>query len=347
MGVKNIAGLEHVAPRSAGGAIDTGWYVLGGLPVQSNVPLPLPRLYPSDGTVPSWVIRYGAGQPRPMPGIPEEVLDSLWRGPAGSDRDQEGLLAGQYPDGLWFWYRAGHSFRIAPDARLIEVFPAPGADVRFIGQTLCGPIAGVVLNVLGHATLHGSAVVTPHGAVGFLGPSGQGKSTMAASFVRRGAALLADDMLVLETHQNTVYGRPSESFIKLWEPGATHALGPAHGGRSIPRTDDKKVVWLDGAYALAREPAPLRALYVLDRQATSAKATVDVTSLTLAGRERIAAILIHVAQSSYLATPAMARLLPTLTRLVSQAAVRVLRYPDGEEMQERVYAHVLAELVGS
>ncbi len=54
------------------------------------------------------------------------------------------------------------------------------------------------LETRGIPVLHGSAVTLGGRAVGFLGPSGTGKSVLCAELVRLGAGFLADDGLALE-----------------------------------------------------------------------------------------------------------------------------------------------------
>lgn len=65
----------------------------------------------------------------------------------------------------------------------------------------------------GHLVLHGSLVSTAAGLIGFIGPSGQGKSTLAASFAVGDAVLLTDDAFRLEA-----------SAEKLWAARFTPSL---------------------------------------------------------------------------------------------------------------------------
>ena len=71
----------------------------------------------------------------------------------------------------------------------------PDAEIR---TCLFGPIIGFALHLRGTPCLHASAVVVDGRAVAFLGHSGAGKSTTAASFVHRGYRALTDDVLALD-----------------------------------------------------------------------------------------------------------------------------------------------------
>ena len=75
----------------------------------------------------------------------------------------------------------------------------------------------VLLQQRGVMPLHAAAVRTTAGAVLLLGHSGHGKSSLAATLVERGYALLADDVtgLVLRDGQPTAL--PSFASLRLWK----------------------------------------------------------------------------------------------------------------------------------
>ncbi len=56
----------------------------------------------------------------------------------------------------------------------------------------------LVLQALGLEVLHASAVLTASGVVALCGPTGAGKSTLAAALAQRGYAAWADDALVID-----------------------------------------------------------------------------------------------------------------------------------------------------
>lgn len=61
-------------------------------------------------------------------------------------------------------------------------------------EALEGPIRGAALLEQGHFVLHGSCVALGKVVVAVVGPSGTGKSTLAAILVHRGAMLVSDGM---------------------------------------------------------------------------------------------------------------------------------------------------------
>lgn len=117
----------------------------------------------------------------------------------------------------------------------------------------------------GLEVFHASAVVRRGEAVAFLGPSRAGKTSLALGLCSRGASFLADDVLALESRAEEL----------LAQPGAPVA-GVAHTEAERPRETDgfsrEEIVAVNGRERLVRmpgasEPAPLTALFFLDRRA--------------------------------------------------------------------------------
>ncbi len=80
----------------------------------------------------------------------------------------------------------------------------------------------------GRATLHGTAIVREERGLLLLGPSGSGKSALAAEMLLLGAQLVADDLLLLERIAGglSVSGVESVRGVKTVE-GASQVIG--HG----------------------------------------------------------------------------------------------------------------------
>jgi hypothetical protein len=116
--------------------------------------------------------------------------------------------------------------------------------------------------------LHASAVAIDGHAVAFMGASGLGKSTMAASLYARGHTVLADDLVVLDPSDNgSVMLFPSFPELKLFPESIVAALGDNPEG--LP----KLVAGLDKRARTApkgftTDPFPIKALYLLDNDST-------------------------------------------------------------------------------
>jgi len=72
----------------------------------------------------------------------------------------------------------------------------------------------------GLEVLHASAVAAPGGALGggaalFTGPQGAGKSSLAAALVRRGARLLADDTVAMQSRGGDLLAHSGAALLQL------------------------------------------------------------------------------------------------------------------------------------
>jgi len=80
-----------------------------------------------------------------------------------------------------------------------------------------GPGAAFVLHQRGVLPLHGSGIVTDHGAVLFVGHSGAGKSTLTGAFIDRGFPVVGDDLAAVSVPADghpTV--APGTTTLKMW-----------------------------------------------------------------------------------------------------------------------------------
>ncbi len=313
------------------------WYSIYDLSVCSEVPLPIASVLPDTLATPDVVVRRLHS---PCPLIPN--------GPAVAQMScpVHGTVMREYrhADGVWIWLQAIGTFHVAPDATRVDIYPDKGVDERALGLALGGPVMLFVRRKLGCPSLHASAVVTERGAIAFLGPRGRGKSTMAASFLRRGALLLTDDALPLVFREDGIYGTPGPPFMKVWHETAQHTLELADELPNLTASVDKKLLGLEGRYAYARTPARLRSLYLLDRYEPAAADRTDVSIRTLGRREALLALLTYTSNRDYLLPSDEAPFLGTYARLLAQAPVRVLRYPGGFAYQDAVHERILQNL---
>ncbi|UUL82381.1 phosphoenolpyruvate carboxykinase (ATP) [Sphingomonas qomolangmaensis] len=156
---------------------------------------------------------------------------------------------------------AGFRFR-APD--LIEVEPAPNAKSELLAFPLLGPVMGWFLHLRGRMVLHASAVVWRGLAFGFLGDKLAGKSTTAAAFLRDGAQLLTDDLLVFAMDDPAVpLVQPAFAQLKLGDDSA--AAVTIAGAKALPLVMDGFAKRQHRLHRLAAAPAACDALFILER----------------------------------------------------------------------------------
>ena len=75
---------------------------------------------------------------------------------------------------------------------------------------------GALLHQRNILILHGSAIKVNGESVIFVGPSGVGKSTLAAGFTKRGYPFLVDDVCALSVGCNHPLVIPGFPRLKLW-----------------------------------------------------------------------------------------------------------------------------------
>src|SRR4051812_29711770 len=78
--------------------------------------------------------------------------------------------------------------------REIVVRPVESADAAMVRLFLLGSAWGAVLHQRGHIALHAGVVALDGRAFAFCGASGAGKSSVVAGLLRRGSALVSDDL---------------------------------------------------------------------------------------------------------------------------------------------------------
>jgi len=110
--------------------------------------------------------------------------------------------------------------------KVITVYPREEVDARTLSQLVIGLAMAFVLfqRKTTCTIIHGSAFSINSQGVIVAGRKGQGKSTLVAAMLKRGARLIADDMTaIIKSNEEYYLPRGGES-IRLW-PDAIEKLG--------------------------------------------------------------------------------------------------------------------------
>ncbi len=156
-------------------------------------------------------------------GAPKEADVSIRLIESAEDQIEEQLPAGG-PDHIAFSVADTGRWAVRNGCE-IRVEPARDADPRALRLFTLGSAWGALGYQRGLAMLHGSAVTQGNGVVLFGGTQEQGKSTMAAAMIARGAKLVSDDLSRVDTDETSravIY--PSSRRLKLWQ-GAIDQFG--------------------------------------------------------------------------------------------------------------------------
>ena len=168
-------------------------------------------------------------------------------------------------------------FEVSADGTEVTAHPAPGADEATVEHLYINQLVPLALSRQGRPAYHASVVTVPGGAVAFLGKTGMGKSTLAASFALNEAAFLTDDALLIEETGSGCRAMPSHASLRLWKDSVDALVDERIAKASAISYSSKARLLAGDALAYNDEPQPLLAAYVLERQNA---ATVIIRALT-------------------------------------------------------------------
>jgi hypothetical protein len=168
-------------------------------------------------------------------------------------------------------------FEVSADGTEVIAHPTAGTDEATIEHLYINQLVPLALSRQGRPAYHASVVTVPGGAVAFLGKTGMGKSTLAASFAMNEATFLTDDSLLIEETDGGCRAMPSHPSLRLWED-SVEALVGKENPRAVPISYSPKARLLAGeALAFCNNPQPLLAAFVLGMSNTP---TTTIGALT-------------------------------------------------------------------
>jgi len=232
-------------------------------------------------------------------------------------------------------------FLVTADARHIYAQTLTDVDNEAMLAYLLVDALSFSMVRLGWEPLHATAVATDHGVVGFLGNSGDGKSTLAALLLQQRCKLVTDDMLVLVRDRETWLAQPGPPRLKLYRDMADHILGVAPGRIAMNPDTTKLIVPLDTDDCTA-EPHPLRALYVLRSVGEDRSSALRIEQLSPAAA--FPRVLAHTAGHYPSEIARLQRQFQFTTTLVREIPVKTLSYPREKAEMARLRDAVLADL---
>lgn len=218
-------------------------YQIFGLNIASALPLPSLAVPHPGPVVADVVIAYGEA--------PNALTDPLIKGIRYQAAPGEFLLR---VDNVARFY--------VQDGNRITIMPENGASEDDILIFLMGSAFGALLHQRNILVLHGSAIAVNGQSVAFCGPSGIGKSTIAAGFHQRGYPFLADDLCAVTMcngHPAVIPGFPR---LKLWADTLKKLDTSKDQLKSVRWGVDLEKYFLPVDFAL-HTPAPLQAVFIL------------------------------------------------------------------------------------
>ncbi|MBF0477734.1 MAG: hypothetical protein HQK59_18280 [Deltaproteobacteria bacterium] len=150
---------------------------------------------------------------------------------------------------------AGREITVAPKSAALD------GDVRLV---LLGWALGALLHQRDLLPLHGSVIsLEGGGCVVFCAPSGTGKSTPAASFLRQGYQLMDDNIAVVAPVDEKFMVYPGYPEIKLWPQVFKEFSQGSLKYRTVRPSYGKQAI--DDGDQFQNRPQPLKKIYIISR----------------------------------------------------------------------------------
>jgi hypothetical protein len=222
------------------------------------------------------------------------------------------------------------------DGRTVTCFGGP-ADVAV--AVFLGPVCALLNELAGRPCLHASAVRVGDIAIAFAANSGTGKSSLMASFIDAGHAMISDDILPMEVNDREALAIPAFAAMKL--DGQNIDRLQRLETQLAPVVSGSSKSWVSVG-PFASNPVPLKVVYVLERS-SECNGRIEIETLH-SGQS-----LIELIRFSFCARLVeRLHLQPTRLRLLGQVAqsvqVRRCRYPSGLDRLAHVRGVILNDI---
>jgi hypothetical protein len=308
------------------------WYRLYGLGIGSTLRLPFPKAAKPQRTD----IAFQPGSARKM----REARRALVSHPRF-------FRHVTLPDGSdYLWWPRLFEFIISHDGSRISYRCLDQRRREGFLTYLLSHALSFALIKRGLEPLHGTAVVIGNGAVVFLGDSGYGKSTLAATLLRSGYRLLTDDLLIVRPSSGRgMVAYPGPPRIKLIERGANVLLPDLRQRAPMNLRGGKLVIPLPNGDGFPNG-VPIRAFYVLmPPRAGRRRSTIQLRPLSQ--RQAFLALTRNTFNARLASAARLAQLFELTTRVVAEVPVKALAYPRRFSVLPKVRDRLLEDLTGT
>ena len=297
-------------------------YQLHGVTVASTIALPGVRRSSSHGP-PRVSIELGAA-------AGGDRLDAFHNWRVSGGRSRPWLSIGRFADGYRLRFpdladfevsRAGDHITCRPVARLA------GSTLRHL---LLDQVLPLALSRSGRLVLHASAVHIPRlGSVAFVGPTGCGKSTLAAALGLRGCQVVTDDCLVVD-HGEKSFEKPASLAVpgypglRLWRDSARGLGLERDAGANVAHYTAKRRL-VTAAVTFRTSPSPICALFVLGRRR---RPTEPARTRALGSRDRFISLAPYTYVMDIEDRRQLSQMFRSLATLAADVPIVRLSVPD-------------------
>jgi len=166
----------------------------------------------------------------------------------------------------------------------IRLNNTPDSTLRHL---ILDQVIPLVLSKQGSLILHMAVVKIGDIGVGFLGESGQGKSTLTAEFSQNGYEVISDDSVLVELASGTYCAVSNYPGIRLWDDSCEGVFqGSASGATPMAHyTLKKRIKPASNVSNTVR--VPLEVLFVLENELNDSPAEVAILDMNFQEKLRI------------------------------------------------------------
>jgi len=204
--------------------------------------------------------------------VDQETLKTSWDQPEAErvidQRDEHGRPFMTIDFHTSFGYkveaRSYGRFIVSPEGTRVLCAPFRGKAWRW-QRLLIARVLPLAATLQGLETLHASAVAVDGRVFAFIGPSGMGKSSLAAQLTLRGATFFTDDVLAIEIDaSDRLIAHPGLAVLSLRERELESLREEQRETLGSVLSDGAKTHFM---VAQPCDPGPLTGIYFLDRDA--------------------------------------------------------------------------------
>jgi hypothetical protein len=172
-------------------------------------------------------------------------------------------------------------FEVSGDGTSVTAYPTESTDSATLEHLYINQVLPLALSRQGRPSFHASVVTVPGGAIAFLGKTGMGKSTLAASFALENAEFLTDDSLLVDEVEDGCQALPSHASLRLWADSVDALVGDSTKEAGAISYSTKARLLAGDALSHRKEPMTLLAAFLLKLENVS-----EIAIRSLQGAER-------------------------------------------------------------
>lgn len=195
----------------------------------------------------------------------QESIPIPWFHYWGSSEEEVWLYFGRRGNRYLLRFPDLADFQISDTGECVQCTPVPEVPLETIRHLFLDQVFPLALSKRRELVLHASSVVGETGAIAFIGKTGVGKSTLAASFAKDRFPFITDDCLVLEESTEHLLAFPGYPGLRLWQDVVDSLFDSQPEYCDVAHYSRKKRIDLiDHSLLFQSDPVTLRRIYFLN-----------------------------------------------------------------------------------